>query len=251
LSAAAARPVLALETSTRTPSVALQLPGEPPREVELGAERAHASDLLPCVAHLLDSAGLEVRGLGALVLGLGPGSFTGLRVGAAVVLGLERALGLPCVGVDSFAVALAPVLGPGEAGLLWREARGGRLYCAGHIRAPASQGGSADGVVPLRPWIPPFAPRRADCARELRPWLAHPAPDGVPWRWFAEPELFEFLAQQDFPGAARRDGAPILLEPAPAPRANALLALGLAALERGERAAPGSLRPLYLAAYGG
>ena len=81
---------LALETSTRQASLALGYGDQVwARSLESGA--AHASDLLPCIEELLDEHGLDKRNIHLIHVGIGPGSFTGLRVAAALALGLARA----------------------------------------------------------------------------------------------------------------------------------------------------------------
>ena len=62
---------------------------------------SHGSSLPNAVDELLAAAGLSFEGLSGIALGLGPGSFTGLRVGAAYAKGLAFASGLPIVGVPS------------------------------------------------------------------------------------------------------------------------------------------------------
>jgi phosphoglucosamine mutase len=69
---------VALETSTRAPSLAVRL-GEVTLEAELASARAHASDLLPTLERLLGELGASPRDIAAVVVGTGPGSYTGLR----------------------------------------------------------------------------------------------------------------------------------------------------------------------------
>ena len=80
--------LLAIETATDLGSVAL-LDGETVvAEQELGEARHHTASLLPAIDGLLRERGLEVEALGSIALSIGPGSFTGLRVGLATALGL-------------------------------------------------------------------------------------------------------------------------------------------------------------------
>ena len=62
---------------------------------------SHGSSLTKAVDELLAAAGLGLEGLSGIALGLGPGSFTGLRIGVAYAKGLALASGLPIVGVPS------------------------------------------------------------------------------------------------------------------------------------------------------
>ncbi|MEZ5975137.1 MAG: hypothetical protein R3E96_09925 [Planctomycetota bacterium] len=60
------------------------------RSLEPG--KAHASDLLPQVVALLEEAGLQRDALARIYVGIGPGSYTGLRVSASLALGLQAGL---------------------------------------------------------------------------------------------------------------------------------------------------------------
>ena len=74
---------LALETSTRVGGVALARDGETVAEVSLPVRATHSETVLPSVARLLEDAGEGPEGLGRVVVGAGPGSFTGVRIGRA------------------------------------------------------------------------------------------------------------------------------------------------------------------------
>ena len=124
----------ALETSTRRGTVALLLDDEL-HVAELGADRAHASDLLPALDQLLAASDRSIGSLDALVVGLGPGSYTGLRVAAATALGLTRGSGVPLVGVPSFEAAAFAALEDGEEGVVLQDARSGAIYHARYARA--------------------------------------------------------------------------------------------------------------------
>ena len=98
--------VLALDTATPTLVVGLARRSAD-GGTEVLAERAvpsgnrHAELLTPAVRAVLDEAGVAMRDLGAIVAGLGPGPFTGLRVGVVTAATLGDARGLPAVGVCS------------------------------------------------------------------------------------------------------------------------------------------------------
>ncbi len=69
--------------------------------------RGHAEALLPLILEVLGEAGLSFADLDLLAVTVGPGAFTGLRVGLAAARGLRLASGLPCLGVPTLAALAA------------------------------------------------------------------------------------------------------------------------------------------------
>lgn len=126
--------VVAIESSTRRASVAVAA-GADVRWAELESERAHASDLVPTLDRLVREAGAHPRSLAAVIVGTGPGSYTGLRVGLATAIGLARASGARILGVPSGEAQCAAVCRPGEAMSLLLDARSGEIYFARYRRA--------------------------------------------------------------------------------------------------------------------
>ena len=94
--------LLAIETSSSTATIALAL-GDAIVERSIETPREQAGRSLGIVAELLNGAGIGLSDLDALVFGQGPGSFTGLRVAAAVAQGLSLGSGRPIVPVSSLA----------------------------------------------------------------------------------------------------------------------------------------------------
>jgi tRNA threonylcarbamoyladenosine biosynthesis protein TsaB len=87
----------------------------PPSPERLLGRPEHSSELLPLLAELLDEAEVDWRDVDALAVGVGPGTFTGLRIGVATARGLAHGLGIGISPVSSLA-ALAAGLGESANG---------------------------------------------------------------------------------------------------------------------------------------
>src|ERR1700688_4142280 len=70
--------------------------------------RGHAEALMPLIARVMDEAEIEFRDLGRIAVTVGPGSFTGLRVGISAARGIALAAGKPAIGLTTFAGFAAP-----------------------------------------------------------------------------------------------------------------------------------------------
>lgn len=122
---------LALETSSDRASVAVGRPGEVLAEVGLDGARKHAGALPRLIEEVLALAGTDRAALTDVVLGDGPGSFTGLRVGAAVAKALVRAHGVAFHTTPALAaVAWAAGASPEERVLAVANALRGEVYAA-------------------------------------------------------------------------------------------------------------------------
>ena len=109
--------VLVLDTATNTIVVAAGTPDGAVIDSEAFEGRyRHSQELLPAVQRLLERAGLHLNDLAAVVVGTGPGAFTGLRVGLATAKTLAHELGVPVIGVATSA-ALLETAGGGAARL--------------------------------------------------------------------------------------------------------------------------------------
>lgn len=180
---------LGIETTGRVGSVALSVDGAVTAQRFLTTPSAHASALIPAVRAVLDESGTSREELEGVVVGAGPGSFTGVRIGAATAKGLASGLRVPLYATSSlraaaFAVetlqpgpladALPPelfgpeqepaahgsglLLGKREVRYVLFDARGGRVYGAcydvgvdGPCEVVAPHGGTIVEAINRRP----------------------------------------------------------------------------------------------------
>lgn len=93
--------VLAIETSTISGGVAVIDGGRILAESSLNVSTTHSEGLMPSLELTLKRSGVALEGLDALAVSVGPGSFTGLRVGLGTVKGLAYATGTPVAAVPT------------------------------------------------------------------------------------------------------------------------------------------------------
>ncbi len=165
-------PLLALDTATPAVSAAVRVDGGARSEKHVVDGRRHGEHLAPVVAQVLAAAGVAPRDLTRIVVGVGPGPYTGLRVGVVTALTLGAALGIPVVGVCSLdAFVLAGREAAGGPFAVVTDARRREVYWARYD----SRGRRVDG---------PAVDHPAEVAARL-------ARDGVPALGPAT-ELYEF-----------------------------------------------------------
>jgi tRNA threonylcarbamoyladenosine biosynthesis protein TsaB len=101
--------LLAVDTSTKMASAALYDGVNVRAEVTWESPRRHTVEMAPQVVEMLKQLKTDASALTGLAVALGPGSFTGLRVGLALVKGLALAQAIPLVGIPTLDVAVYPV----------------------------------------------------------------------------------------------------------------------------------------------
>ena len=147
--------ILAIDTSSAWCSVALSLTDSAPvirhQKVSAGASQL----LLPWVEELLSEASIKLSDLDAIAIGVGPGAFTGVRLGVAAVQGLAIAASLPVLPVASLdAIASQLILTPGfiasgaSSFVIAVDARMDEVYWAGY-QVVANQLPQRQGVIHL------------------------------------------------------------------------------------------------------
>jgi tRNA threonylcarbamoyladenosine biosynthesis protein TsaB len=212
--------LLAIETTGSACSAALMRDGVVVAHKRHELRHGHAEVLLPMIDHVMAEAGLTAGVLEVVAAALGPGGFTGIRVGLAAAHGIALAAGAVTVGISSFEAVAAGAASRDEHALLVAlDSRRDDLYV--QLFAPRSS-------APLAP-AQSLAP--ADLADRIAAIAGHP-----PLRVAgdAATAAAQALAQSGI--------ATALIDAAPDAQGVAVAALGR--LRRGETAAP--LHPFYL-----
>lgn len=122
--------ILSIDTTAIAGSVALSEDGEPVAQEQQGTSGTHSEKLLTTIEHLLGIAKWDRRDIEGIAVAIGPGSFTGLRIGLATAKGLAIAIPCPIAGASSLS-ALA-LNGRGFEGTVASliDARRGEIYAA-------------------------------------------------------------------------------------------------------------------------
>ncbi len=182
--------ILALDCSTEMCSAALWIDGAVEQHLEPAGQR-HSERLLPMVSSLLAAAGIGLRGLDAVAVATGPGTFTGLRIAVSVGQGLAFGADLPAVSVGTLEALAAGADAPRVMACL--DARMDQIYFAAYLRvgggleevlAPAVASPEHLDALPDGPgWIgvgngfDRFAPRLAVAWPGLARWIPQVVPE--------------------------------------------------------------------------
>jgi len=123
--------VLALDASHMTGSVAVTRGSDPLHEIIFDASDTHSATLMPAVDECLAEAGATIKDIDLFVTVIGPGSFTGLRIGLATVKGFAAVAGRPVAAVGSLELIAAAAARSGSAfAVPLIDARRGEVYAA-------------------------------------------------------------------------------------------------------------------------
>jgi tRNA threonylcarbamoyladenosine biosynthesis protein TsaB len=132
VTAAVAPVAVALETATETVGVAVHTDSGLQAELVLTGRRRHVESLTPALEHLLVQVGVATADIGLLAVDVGPGLFTGLRVGVAAAKGLAQALGVGVLCATSLDILTAGAAEAGHHGLVLAcvDARRGEVFAS-------------------------------------------------------------------------------------------------------------------------
>ncbi len=205
--------ILAIDTSTRRLLLALAFGGDRLIKSSDVVEKSHGQLLLKKIDNLFVSADLSVSDLDAVVVALGPGSFTGLRIGLAAAKGLAEAGGLPMVGISLFDLAARLLRQQQPPAYVLIPSRKGEWYVG-----TLDQSGIAESNV------------RVIAENELPAITADRPVYGI---GFDPAAVLPFLSGSTGQGRLEYDGADLLY-------------LGREKLERGEVDDVAALEPMYL-----
>lgn len=129
--------LLALDTATQAVTVALADDSEVVAESTTIDALRHGELLAPAIAAVLAEAGAEVSALTRIAVGVGPGPFTGLRVGLVTARTIGSVLGIPVVGICTLDILAAAVVPPDDGFLVATDARRKEVYWARYAASGA------------------------------------------------------------------------------------------------------------------
>lgn len=96
--------ILAVDTSSKLCSVAILEDKNLIKKLELDNSLTHSETLMPLIQQLLNKCSLSLNNINLLVSDIGPGSFTGIRIGVSSCKAFSDSLNIPCVGISSLEV---------------------------------------------------------------------------------------------------------------------------------------------------
>lgn len=259
--------LLGLDTSTRSMTVSLWKQGLELAESHSIAERNHSIQLMPAIRDLLREYGFRPADLQAIAVGVGPGSYTGVRIGVTVAKTMAWSLGVPVVGVSSLqalargaareAGSAAGIGGSAEGAVRWyvplMDARRGQVYTALYACGPSGAWVtiSADAIRLMSEWMDELQTMLAQKGRGVEAAGSEAAPEsgGFLAADFTPPEELVLVGDIDAcpPFAdtfASRFGVRLRLERREISAAD-IAGLGRARLLRGERDETHGLAPNY------
>jgi tRNA threonylcarbamoyladenosine biosynthesis protein TsaB len=128
--------ILGIEASTPVSSVAIGSEQGIVASMSLSRGRGHAEFLVPAIRHIADQAGVKMGSLAGIAVGVGPGLFTGMRVGVATAKTMAQALRVPIVGTPSIDLLAYGVRYTNRLICAAVDARRGEVFAAFYRQVP-------------------------------------------------------------------------------------------------------------------
>lgn len=122
--------LLAIETSSLVSSVALLHEGALRAELTIQARLTHSEQLMPHIADMLEKATVPKHKIDAVAVSVGPGSFTGLRIGLATAKGLAFAWKVPIIGIETPTSLAWNFAGVSDRICVFIDAQKGNVYAS-------------------------------------------------------------------------------------------------------------------------
>lgn len=214
---------LAIDTATNQVGVAFGRNGRVLGEVRLDGGRRHAEQLAPAIEYLAGELALELDQLAFVAVGIGPGLYTGLRVGITTARVMAQALAIPVVGIPSLDLVAYPWRATRRQIVAVLDARRKEVFSARYWPVPGGLQREGDYIVG------PPATVAADIVASGAEVLL--VGDGA----LVYPDAFAGIDRVEILGAS-----------AAAPSVTALVELACARFEREEFQLPADVAPLYL-----
>jgi tRNA threonylcarbamoyladenosine biosynthesis protein TsaB len=215
--------LLAVETATARVATGIGADGTVLGELSLTSGRRHAEELVPAIRYLCDGLDVTLEQLAAVAVDVGPGLFTGLRVGVTTAKVMAQALRIPVIGIPSLDLVAYPLRHSNRLIVTALDARRHEVFFASYRAVPGGVQRVSDYAV-----CPP-AELVADLESSGDEVLL--AGDGI------DMYLGEFAALDHVEFAGADHAAPSIA---------ALVELATARVQREEFQPPNELRPLYL-----
>jgi tRNA threonylcarbamoyladenosine biosynthesis protein TsaB len=217
--------LLAWDTCTGDGAIAIGKGARPAAGTRFRTVKGHASWLMPLIDSTVTGNGFKAGDIDALAVGIGPGGYTGVKVGVATAKALALALDVPLVGVPTLDLLAAH--SPDDAGpvLACMDARQGLVYAAGYSRA---------GIRPLR---------------STQYLCVTPAEAGIAAAALGDEVAVAGIMPEELRQAAEDAGARLTLVSLPEPgfpSGSILMAVANAMLEDGLAGDAFSIVPIYL-----
>ena len=96
--------ILCIDTSSKLCSVAILENNALINKLELDNGLTHSETLMPLIKELLEKSNISLKDIELLISDIGPGSFTGIRIGVATCKAFSDSLNIPCIGISSLEV---------------------------------------------------------------------------------------------------------------------------------------------------